>query len=248
MIIESPADLEGLKAAGRVVAQCIAEMKRQVRPGMTTAELDRIGEEFLSRHGALSAPKAMYDFPGATCISLNEEVAHGIPGKRVIKAGDLINIDVSAELNGYYSDSGVSFQISPSDERVERLCRSTEETMMAVIRHLRAGMKVNEIGKVMELEAKKRGYKVVRNLCSHGIGRALHEEPFEILPYYHPRDTMILQDGQVITVEPFLTKSAQFVEQQADGWTLTLPRGGRAAQFEHTIVVTREEPMILTKA
>lgn len=188
-----------------------------------------------------------YNFPGSTCISVNEEVAHGIPGPRVINAGDLINIDVSAELNGYYGDAGVSFQLPPYNDDILRLCQSAEETMMSVINHLRAGMKVNEIGRMMELEARKRGYRVVRNLCSHGIGKSLHEKPFEILPFYNPRVTTVLKEGQVITVEPFLSTGADYVEQQSDGWTLSVVDNGRVAQFEHTIIVTKGEPIILTK-
>lgn len=241
-------DMQGLKAAGAVVGHTIAEMKKSVVPGMTTAELDEVGARILNHFGAKSAPKVTYNFPGTTCISVNEEVAHGIPGQRVIQAGDLINIDVSAELNGYFGDAGVSFQLPPYNEKLIHLCRSTEETMMSVINHLRAGMKVNEIGRVMESEARKRGYKVVRNLCSHGIGKALHEKPFEILPFYNPRVTTVLKEGQVITIEPFLSTGTDFVEQQPDGWTLSVADNSRVAQFEHTIVVTKGKPIILTSA
>jgi len=248
MIIESPEDLEGLKAAGKVVGYTIAEMRKKVTPGMTTSELDQYGAEILKRFGAISAPKKMYDFPGSTCISLNEEAAHGIPGPRVIEAGDLINIDVSAELNGYYGDAGVSFQLPPYDDKIQHLCRSTEETMMSVVNHLRAGMKVNEIGRIIELQARKHGYKVVRNLCSHGIGKSLHEKPYEILPYYNSRVTTVLKEGQVITVEPFLSTGVDYVEQQSDGWTLSVSDNSRVAQYEHTIIVTKGEPIILTQA
>lgn len=248
MTSETLQDMQGLKAAGKVVGHTIAEMKKSVVPGMTTAELDEVGAKILNHFGAKSAPKVTYNFPGTTCISVNEEVAHGIPGQRVIQAGDLINIDVSAELNGYYGDAGVSFQLPPYNEKLIHLCRSTEETMMSVINHLRAGMKVNEIGRVMESEARKRGYKVVRNLCSHGIGKALHEKPFEILPFYNPRVTTVLKEGQVITIEPFLSTGADFVEQQSDGWTLSVADNSRVAQYEHTIVVTKGKPIILTSA
>ncbi|MBY9079672.1 type I methionyl aminopeptidase [Paenibacillus sp. HN-1] len=247
MISETEQDLEGLKAVGKVVGHTIAEMKKSVKPGMTTLELDLIGAEILSSFGAKSAPKETYDFPGFTCISINEEVAHGIPGPRVIQAGDLINIDVSAELNGYFGDSGVSFQLPPYNQKLQHLCASTEETMLAVISHLRAGMRVNEIGKVMELEARRRGYRVVRNLCSHGIGKSLHDKPHEILPYFNPRETTMLKPNQVITIEPFLSTGAEFVDQQSDGWTLTVPDNSRVAQFEHTIIVTKGRPVILTK-
>ena len=248
MTSETAQDLQGLRAAGKVVGYTIAEMKKSVVPGMTTAELDEVGAKILERFGAKSAPKITYNFPGTTCISVNEEVAHGIPGARVIQAGDLINIDVSAELNGYYGDAGVSFQLPPYNEKIVHLCRSTEETMMSVINHLRAGMKVNEIGRVMESEARKRGYKVVRNLCSHGIGKSLHDKPFEILPFYNPRVTTVLKEGQVITIEPFLSTGADFVEQQSDGWTLSVADNSRVAQYEHTIIVTKGKPIILTSA
>ncbi len=248
MTSDTEKDLIGLRAAGKVVGYTIAEMKKKVVPGMTTAELDQLGAEILEQFGAKSAPKVTYNFPGSTCISVNEEVAHGIPGSRVIEAGDLINIDVSAELNGYYGDAGVSFQLPPYDDKILHLCRSTEETMMSVINHLRAGMKVNEIGRVMEQEARKHGYRVVRNLCSHGIGKSLHEKPFEILPFYNPRGTAILKEGQVITIEPFLSTGVDYVEQQADGWTLSVADNSRVAQYEHTIIVNKGEPIILTSA
>jgi methionyl aminopeptidase len=248
MTSETLQDLQGLKAAGKVVGHTIAEMKKSVVPGITTAELDEVGAKILKAFGAKSAPKLTYNFPGTTCISVNEEVAHGIPGQRVIQAGDLINIDVSAELNGYYGDAGVSFQLPPYNEKLVHLCRSTEETMMSVINHLRAGMKVNEIGRIMESEARKRGYKVVRNLCSHGIGKSLHEKPYEILPFYNPHVTTVLKEGQVITIEPFLSTGADFVEQQSDGWTLSVADNSRVAQYEHTIVVTKGKPIILTSA
>ncbi|AIQ63656.1 Methionine aminopeptidase 2 [compost metagenome] len=247
MISETEQDLEGLKAVGRVVGHTIAEMKKSVKPGMTTLELDQIGADILRSFGAKSAPRETYDFPGDTCISVNEEVAHGIPGPRVIRAGDLINIDVSAELNGYFGDSGVSFQLPPYNQKLQHLCSSTEETMLAVISHLRAGMRVNEIGKAMEMEARRRGYRVVRNLCSHGIGKSLHDKPHEILPYFNPRETTVLKPNQVITIEPFLSTGAEYVDQQSDGWTLTVPDNSRVAQFEHTIIVTKGRPIILTK-
>ncbi|MBT2292642.1 type I methionyl aminopeptidase [Paenibacillus albidus] len=248
MTSETAEDLAGLTAIGKVVGFTIAEMKKKVTPGMTTAELDQVGAAILKQFGAQSAPQVTYNFPGSTCISINEEVAHGIPGSKVIKAGDLINIDVSAELNGYYGDAGVSFQLPPYNDKLLHLCSSTEKTMMSVINHLRAGMKVNEIGRVMEQEALSHGYTIVRNLCSHGIGKALHEKPYEILPFFNPRDNRVLKEGQVITVEPFLSTGIDYVEQQPDGWTLSVTDSSRVAQFEHTIIVTKGAPIILTSA
>lgn len=246
MIVRTKEELEGLKKIGRIVAMTLAEMKKQARPGMTTRELDAIGHQVLKQHGARSAPMKVYQFPGATCISLNDEVAHGIPGSRVIRPGDLINIDVSAELNGFYADSGTSFQIPPVDPELQKLCDAAHETMMNVISQLKAGTPVRYIGRWMEQEAKKAGYKIIRNLCSHGIGRSLHEDPTEILPVELPSERRKLAEGQVITIEPFLSNGAEIVLEDPDGWTLKTPDQSRVAQHEHTIVITKHQPIILT--
>jgi len=245
MTIGSQKDIDKLAKIGKIVATTIQEMKEQTLPGMTTKELDEIGGSILERFGASSAPKKI-NFPGYTCISINRDVAHGIPDDYVIKPGDLVNIDVSAELDGYYADSGYSFQISPKDTHITRLCNYTHQTMLKVINSLKAGVRVNQIGRIIESEAKKGGYKVIRNLCSHGIGKALHEEPREILPYYNPIDKSVLRNGQVITIEPFLSTGAEFVVEQADGWTLRVPDQSHVAQFEHTLIITRDKPIIVT--
>jgi len=247
MTIESQHDIEQLMKIGRIVALTIEEMKKRTVPGMTTKELDLIGRDALEANGAVSAPMKDVQFPGYTCISVNEEVAHGIPGDRVIQAGDLVNIDVSAELNGYYADAGQSFQVEPVSAEIDRLCRHTQETMMKVIGSLRAGVKLNQVGKLMQQEARRGGYRIIENLCSHGVGKGLHEEPYEILPYFEPRDRRVLRAGQVITIEPFVSTGATYVVEQADGWTLKLPdQESRVAQFEHTIIVTDGKPIITT--
>ncbi|MCD9020351.1 type I methionyl aminopeptidase [Cohnella silvisoli] len=246
MTIESQYDIDQLSRIGKIVAFTIEEMKKSAEPGITTQQLDDIGRDVLARYGAVSAPMKTFGFPGHTCISLNSEVAHGIPGNRVLQAGDLINIDVSAELNGYYADAGHSFQIPPYTTKVEQLCKYTYSTMMKVILSLRAGVKLNQIGKIIQDEARKGGYRVVQNLCSHGVGKALHEEPYDILPYYEPRDRRVLKAGQVITIEPFLSTGAEYVVEQADGWTLTVPDRSLAAQHEHTIIITNGRPIIVT--
>ncbi|WP_239616274.1 type I methionyl aminopeptidase [Cohnella mopanensis] len=246
MTIQSQEDIEQLMKIGRIVAMTIEEMKKSARPGMTTRELDLIGQEMLARHGATSAPMKDVNFPGYTCISLNEEVAHGIPGDRVLQAGDLINVDVSAELNGYYADAGQSFQIPPATNEIDHLCQATHATMMKVINSLKAGVKLNQVGKMMQQEARRSGYRIVENLCSHGVGKGLHEEPYEILPYYEPKDRRVLKAGQVITIEPFVSTGASYVVEQADGWTLAVPDRSRVAQFEHTIIITNNKPIIVT--
>lgn len=246
MTIGSQNDIDGLKEIGKIVALTIKEMKSRARVGMTTKELDEIGGLFLKKHGAVSAPKSTYNFPGNTCISINQEIAHGIPGNRVIQPGDLINIDVSAELGGYYADTGHSFLIPPYTPSLMHLCQYTHDTMMKVISSLKDGVKLNEIGRIMESEAKKGGFQVIRNLCSHGIGKSLHETPQEILPFYNKHDKRVLKDGMVITIEPFLSTGARYADEQADGWTLRVPDNSFVAQHEHTIIITKDQPIILT--
>ncbi len=248
MTIGSQQDIDGLKAIGKIVAMTISEMKRQTRVGMTTKELDHIGGELLHKHGAVPAPKTTYNFPGHTCISVNHEVAHGIPGDRIIQPGDLINIDVSAELGGYYADAGHSFPLSPYEPSLVRLCQHTHHTMMKVISSLRHGVKLNEVGRMIEHEAHQGGYHVIRNLCSHGIGKSLHEAPQEILPVYNKHDKRVLKEGMVITIEPFLSTGAEFVVEQPDGWTLRVPDNSFVAQHEHTIIITKDQPIIVTAA
>ncbi|WP_424767630.1 type I methionyl aminopeptidase [Paenibacillus sp. sgz302251] len=247
MTADSLKDKEGLREIGRIVALTLNEMKRQTRVGMTTKELDELGGQILQNHGAVSAPKKRYNFPGHTCISVNDEVAHGIPGSRKLHPGDLINIDVCAEKDGYIADTGHSFQLPPYNEALLRLCNYTHDTMMKVISSLKAGVKVNEIGRIIQAEARQGGYKVIESLCSHGVGRAVHEWP-QIQHINNKRDNRILKEGLVITIEPFLSTGANYVVQQMDGWTLRTPDRSFAAQHEHTIIITKDKPIILTVA
>lgn len=247
MTVGSQKDVDALKEIGRIVALTLNEMKRKARIGMTTLELDELGGRILASHGAISAPKKSFNFPGHTCISINDEVAHGIPSNRVIQAGDLINIDVCAEKNGYVADTGHSFQMPPYNEALLRLCNYTHYTMMKVISSLKHGVKLNEIGKIIQHEAKLGGYQVIEALCSHGVGKAVHEWP-QIVPVYNKRDKRVLKEGLVITIEPFLCTGADYVIEQLDGWTLKTPNQSFAAQHEHTIIITKDKPIILTVA
>ncbi len=206
MSINSEKDLEALRKVGRIVARCLQFMHSKLEPGITTLELDNLGGEFLASHGARSAPKLTYLFPGHTCISVNEEAAHGIPGSKVLKAGDLVNIDVSAELDGYFADTGGS-AIIPPESKLHLLIA-------------RAGAKLNRIGYAIETEAEKNGFTVIENLGSHGVGRALHEEPVFIPGFYDKSDKRILKKNQVITIEPFISSGASQVVENGDGWTL----------------------------
>lgn len=246
MTIETEEDLRGLKRVGRIVGLTLQEMGDKLRAGMTTLELDEIGARFMARHGARSAPQMTYDFPGATCISINEEVAHGIPGERVVAPGDLVNFDVSAELDGYVADTGGTFIVPPATPEKLRLCHAARLALRDGMAQAVAGKPLNGIGRAVQRIAKQKGFKVIKNLGSHGVGRQLHEEPRFIAGYFDPADRRLLSDGLVITIEPFLATRTDFVEEAGNGWTLKGPRGCLAAQYEHTVVITRGQPVAVT--
>lgn len=246
MSINSEKDLEGLRKVGRVVARCLQYMQVKLEPGMTTGELDALGGKFLEAHGARSAPQLTYNFPGFTCISVNEEAAHGIPGSRILKAGDLINIDVSAELDGYFADTGGSSIIPPESKLHLAICATAKKALENAMQEARAGAKINRIGYAIETEAKRNGFTVIQNLGSHGVGLALHEEPGFIPGYYDKSDKRILHENQVITIEPFISSGAREVFENGDGWTLITNPGVFTAQYEHTLVITKGQPLIMT--
>jgi len=260
MIVTSDEELQGLRLAGRAVAAAREAMLAAAEPGVTTLELDRIGERVLREHGAVSGPQAMYDFPGATCVSVNKCVAHGIPDGTVLKAGDLVNVDVSAVLNGYYADTGSTMVCGTKPDAFRafaanhpyadklRLLAATEQALFAAIAKAKAGGKMSEIGRAAYREAQKHGYTVIRNLTGHGLGRQLHEDPSHVFNYPDPRDRRLLKKGIVLAIEPFLSTGAQNVTEGSDGWALLVPDDSLVAQFEHTIVVTEGEPVILTRA
>ncbi len=247
MTIESEADIVALQRIGRIVAGVLQHMLDAAEPGMTTRELDAIGARLLARHGARSAPQLVYDFPGATCISLNEEAAHGVPGDRVIRAGDVLNIDVSAELDGYFADTGGTVVVPPTDPRKTRLCHATRTALQQAMKAARAGRPLNGIGAAIERTAGTYGFRVIENLASHGVGRALHEAPEHIPGYFDPDDTRVLEEGMVITIEPFLSTRSRVVTEAADGWTLVGAPGNLSAQYEHTMIITRGDPIVVTQ-
>jgi len=246
MTIETQADIDGLKRVGAVVSRVLKAMLDSIEPGMTTAELDALGQKWLADSGARSAPQVMYDFPGATCISINEEAAHGIPGQRRIQPGDLVNVDVSAELDGYYADTGGTRIVPPATPAKTRLCHATKMALDAALVEARAGNRINQIGKAIERVAKAHGFKTIKNLAGHGVGRSLHEAPEGIVSYCDPNDRRLLREGMVIAIEPFLSTKSTSVQETDDGWTLAAARGNLSAQYEHTLIVTRGAPIILT--
>jgi len=246
MTADSPKDIQYLKAIGRICAETLRRMMNATRAGMTTRELDEIGRALLEAEGARSAPQVTYNYPAATCISVSPVIAHGIPDEHVLREGELIHIDVSAELDGYYADTGASLVVSRRDRTLDRLLDATKTALAKALRSAKAGNPLNGIGRTVHAEAKKRGYNVIYDLTGHGIGRSLHENPKSILNFYDPNDVRILNEGLVLAIEPFLTTGIGRVVEEKDGWSLRTIDRTIAAQFEHTIVVTRDEPIILT--
>lgn len=248
MTIDGDEDLAGLTACGQVVAEAREAMVAAVGPGVSTAELDAVGRDVLRSHGARSAPRLAYDFPGWTCISVNDHAAHGIPSAEVVlRSGDLVNIDVSAELDGYWTDTGISVAVGDVDPLRRRLVDATRTAQRDAMKVARAGRRISGLGRAVERRAKSSGFTVVTNLCGHGVGRFIHEEP-SIPSVEDRRDRSTLWEGLVIAIEPFLSTGADHVVDGDDGWTLMTPDGSVTAQFEHTIVVTTGEPIVLTAA
>jgi methionyl aminopeptidase len=247
MTIESQADVEGLQRIGGIVAQVLKRMLDAAEPGMTTRELDALGAQWLAEQGARSAPQLTYNFPGTTCISINEEAAHGIPGDRVIAAGDVLNVDVSAELGGYFADTGGTVVVPPTNPTKTRLCHAARTALDNAVACVRAGQPMNRIGAAIQRTAKTYGFRIIENLGSHGVGRALHEAPEHIPGYFDPSDKRVLEEGMVITIEPFLSTKSRVVSEAGDGWTLVGAKGNLSAQYEHTLIVTRGAPIIVTR-
>lgn len=247
MTIETHDDVIALQRIGSIVSRVLQQMLDAAEPGMTTRELDQLGGRWLAEHGARSAPQLTYNFPGFTCISINEEAAHGIPGDRRIRAGDVLNIDVSAELGGYFADTGGTVVVPPTTPQKTRLCHATRTALAAAMKCARAGQPLNGIGAAIERTAKAYGFKVIENLGSHGVGRALHEEPEHIAGYFDASDRRILHEGMVITIEPFLSTKSRVVNETADGWTLAGAPGNLSAQYEHTMIITRGAPIVVTQ-
>lgn len=248
MSITKESELAGMKKVSDVVASTLKEMRNFARPGMTTKALDDFGAAILKDFGANSAPLVTYQFPGSTCISINNEFCHGIPSlNRILKDGDLINIDVSAELDGFWSDNGGSFVIGEDKNKHQVLVDASKEILKKAINNIKGGVKVSDIGHLIETEAKRRGFKVIKNLTGHGIGRSLHEAPSEIANYKDRFNSTRFKKNSVVAIETFIATNSTFALTLNDGWTMVGNKGGYMAQHEHTIVVTDSKPMILTE-
>jgi methionyl aminopeptidase len=247
MTIQSRSDLEGMRRVGRLVAQTIARMRDAVRPGASTAQLDEAAERFARAAGARSAPQLTYQFPGFTCISVNEQIVHGVPGPRVLAAGDVVKLDVTLELDGYMADSAVTVLVPPVRPEVQRLQRAARVAFNRGLDAARAGRSLREVGQAVEAAARREGTVVLRELAGHGIGRRLHEAP-SVPNWADPRASAVLREGLVLALEPMLASEAARVVEEPDGWTLRTHNRVLAVHHEHTIVVRRGAPLVLTAA
>jgi methionyl aminopeptidase len=247
MSITKESELAAMKKVSEAVAYTLKKMREFAQPGMTTKQLDNYGGQILNESGAKSAPYLTYGFPGWTCISVNNEFCHGIPSdKKILAEGDLINIDVSAELDGFWSDNGGSFILGRDINQHQDMVDASKYILRRAIGRIRAGVRISDIGFLIEMEAKKRGYKVIKNLTGHGVGRSLHEEPYEIANYRDKFNLMRFKKNSVVAVETFISSISTYGETLSDGWTMVGNKGGFVAQHEHSIVVTDGTPIVLT--
>jgi methionyl aminopeptidase len=244
--VKSPEVIEAMRVAGRLAAQALAECGKAVAPGVTTDELDRIGHEFLTDHGAYPSTLGYRGFPKSLCTSVNEVICHGIPDDRPLEEGDICNVDITAYIGGVHGDNNATFLVGEVDEESRLLVERTEEALARAIRAARPGRQVNVIGRVIESYARRFGYGVVRDYTGHGVGEAFHSGL--VIPHYDsaPDHDTVIEAGMTFTIEPMLNLGTSDWEEWADGWTVVTADGRRSAQFEHTILVTEAGPEILT--
>jgi methionyl aminopeptidase len=247
MSIESETDWRGLRQVARVVRLTLDALERHVRVGVTTGELDAIAAGVYAEHGARSAPAMVYGFPGSALISVNDEIVHGVPGSRVLERGDVVKLDVTTEKDGYMADAARTVIVGPGSDEAQRLRRCARRAFERALTVARAGRRVSEIGRVIEHEVRGHGFAVVRGLDGHGIGRTIHEPP-TVPNSYNPRQTDVLTEGLVITIEPIICAGSGRAVESGDGWTIRTADGSLAAHYEHTLVITRDQPTLLTAA
>lgn len=245
MSIHSAEELAHLRAIGSIVALTLQRMVSAVRPGITTADLDLVARLEFEKQGAQSSPVAVYNFPGTTCISVNSEVVHGIPGPAALRPGDLVKLDVTAQKDGYVADAAVTVPVEPASVTSKRLAACARSAFQKALGAARAGNRISAIGRAVEREVRDCGFEVLRQWCGHGVGRSIHEAP-TVPNYYDPNDREVLTEGLVITIEPIITAGRDTSYVTDDGWTVVTGDGALSAHHEHTIVVTKADPIILT--
>jgi methionyl aminopeptidase len=247
MSIDSAADWKGMREAGRITRLTLDALEEQIRVGVSTAELDEVAAAVFDRNGARSAPALVYGFPGTVLISVNDEVVHGVPGRRRLERGDLVKLDVTVEKNGYVADAARSVVVEAGTETAHRLAACAASALEAALTIARAGVRVNEIGRAVNREVRRHGFSVVRGLTGHGVGRTIHEAP-SVPNTYDPWQTDVLTEGLVLTIEPMISAGSAQAVTDVNGWTIRTRDGSLAAHHEHTLVITRQAPLVLTAA
>jgi methionyl aminopeptidase len=246
IVCRSASELERMREAGRLVGEVLTELTTMVAPGVTTADLDAAAEKRILAAGAVPAFKGYHGYPATVCASVNEEVIHGIPsGRRVLKTGDIVSIDVGAALDGYFGDSAVTLAVGRVTEEAATLLRATEESLYKAIACVRPGARISDIGHAVQQHVEAFGFTVVREFVGHGIGQKMHEEP-QVPNYGEPGRGPRLTEGMVLAIEPMVNAGKAAVKVLADGWTAVTRDGSLSAHFEHTVAVTAGDPWILT--
>ena len=245
MSIGSAADIEGLRAAARVVRETLDALESRVRAGVTTAQFDDAAQGVFEKYGARSAPAVVYGFPGHVLISVNDEIVHGVPGPRVLARGDIVKLDVTVEKDGYVADAARTVLVGRASDTAARLTVCAGAAFRAGLAVARAGTPVNEIGRAVENEVRRHGFRVIRGLTGHGIGRTIHEAP-DVPNWYDARQKDVLTDGLVLTIEPMISAGSPQPVEDPNGWTIRTSDGSLAAHHEHTLIITTGEPVVLT--
>ncbi len=246
MTIKTPAEIEQMRKAGRIVEEVLLLMQQMAKPGVFTAELDAAAAELIKSRGAIPSFLHYRGYPSSICTSVNEQVVHGIPGKRKLENGDILSVDVGAFIDGWHGDAARTFFIGDVQPEVRRLVRVTRECFYEGLRYARAGSRIGDISAAVQAHAESHGYGVVRELVGHGIGRQMHEPP-DVPNYGIPGHGLRLKAGMTIAVEPMINLGGAAVQVLADGWTVIARDRRPSAHYENTIVITDGEPMLLTK-
>ncbi|HDR7379817.1 MULTISPECIES: type I methionyl aminopeptidase [Bacillus] len=245
IICKTPREIEIMREAGRIVALTHQELKQHITPGITTKELDQIAEKTIQKYGATPSFKGYNGFPGSICASVNEELVHGIPGKRKLEEGDIISIDIGAKYNGYHGDSAWTYPVGNISESVQKLLDVTEKSLYLGLEQVKPDERLSNISHAVQTHAEENGFSIVREYVGHGIGQDLHEDP-QIPHYGPPNRGPRLKPGMVICVEPMVNQGRRYVKTLSDDWTVVTVDGKWCAHFEHTIALTEAGYEILT--
>jgi methionyl aminopeptidase len=246
IVLKSAPEIEKMSQAGRIVAEALEELRHLTKPGISTKELDRFAEDFIIRNGAKPAFKGYRNFPATLCTSVNDQVVHGIPSNRTLQEGDIIGLDLGAIVDGYYGDAAITVPVGKVDPKIERLIAVTEEALRRAIGQMKNGNRLSDISYAIQSYVEGAGYSVVRDFVGHGIGRELHEEP-QVPNFGNPGEGPRLKVGMVLAIEPMVNMGSSSVRILSDHWTAVTQDGSLSAHFEHTIALTEDGPVILTR-